>query len=374
METAKKISEDVSMKAGEKILIVDDEAAIRSLFVEALDELGYRCDVAENGLECLEKFYRVKDYDVVLLDIQMPKLNGIETLKKLKAYSPDLSIIMVSASRDLENVRAALKEGAYDYIFKPFNVNDVDAVIRRAIERANLIKANKDYQKNLEKKVMDQTQELVKSYSGTLEAMIQALDLREHETGYHSYRVTAYAINLGKHLNLSEEEISIMAKGALLHDIGKIGVPDEILLKPDKLTDEEWEIMRKHPGFGYELLAKIEFLEKSAEIVHTHHERYDGTGYPTGLAGEDIPLGSRIFSVVDALDAMTSKRTYRDAMSFEEAVKRIADASGTQFDPHVVEVFLQIPIEEWMSIRTRVASASSGYLQELMFELSKYKV
>lgn len=374
METAKNISEDVLMKTGEKILIVDDEAAIRSLFVEALEELGYRCDVAENGLECLEKFYRVRDYDVVLLDIQMPKLNGIETLKKLKAYSPDLSIIMVSASRDLENVRAALKEGAYDYVFKPFNVNDVDAVIRRAIERSNLIKANKDYQKNLEKKVMDQTQELVKSYSGTLEAMILALDLREHETGYHSYRVTAYAINLGRHMRLSEEELSIIAKGALLHDIGKIGVPDQILLKPDKLTEEEWELMRKHPEFGYELLKKIEFLEKSAEIVRTHHERYDGQGYPSGLAGEDIPLGSRIFSVVDALDAMTSQRTYRDAMPFEEALQKVAEASGTQFDPKVVEVFMQIPIEEWMSIKKRAASASSGYLQELMFELSKYKV
>lgn len=374
METAKKISEDVLIKTGEKILIVDDEAAIRSLFVEALEELGYRCDVAENGLECLEKFYRVKDYDVVLLDIQMPKLNGIETLKKLKAYSPDLSIIMVSASRDLENVRAALKEGAYDYVFKPFNVNDVDGVIRRAIERSNLIKANKDYQKNLERKVMDQTQELVKSYSGTLEAMILALDLREHETGYHSYRVTAYAINLGRHMRLSEEELSIIAKGALLHDIGKIGVPDQILLKPDKLTEEEWELMRKHPEFGYELLKKIEFLEKSAQIVRTHHERYDGQGYPSGLAGEDIPLGSRIFSVVDALDAMTSQRTYRDAIPFEEAVQKVAEAAGTQFDPKVVEVFMQIPIEEWMSIKKRAASASSGYLQELMFELSKYKV
>jgi cyclic di-GMP phosphodiesterase len=374
METANRLSEDMVMKTGEKILIVDDEAAIRSLFVEALEELGYRCDVAGNGLECLEKFYRVKDYDVVLLDIQMPKLNGLETLKKLKAYSPDLSIIMVSASRDIENVRAALKEGAYDYVFKPFNVNDVDAVIRRALERSNLIKANKDYQKNLEKKVMEQTQELVRVYSGTLEAMILALDLREHETGYHSYRVTEYAINLGKHMRLSDEELSIIAKGALLHDIGKIGVPDHILLKPDKLTDDEWELMRKHAEFGYELLKKIDFLEHSAKIVHTHHERYDGQGYPSGLSGEDIPLGSRIFSVVDALDAMTSRRTYRKAIPFEDAVQRIAEASGTQFDPKVIEVFLQVPVEEWKSIKKRVASSSTEYLQQLMFELSKYRV
>lgn len=374
METAKQISEDRVMKAGEKILIVDDEAAIRSLFVEALEELGYRCDVAGNGLECLEKFYREKDFDVVLLDIQMPRLNGIETLKKLRAYSPDLSIIMVSASRDIENVRAALKEGAYDYVFKPFNVNDVDIVIRRAIERSNLIKANTDYRKNLERKVMDQAQELVKVYSGTLEAMILALDLREHETGYHSYRVTEFAINLAKHMHLSEEEISVIAKGALLHDIGKIGVPDHILLKPDKLTDEEWEIMRKHPEFGYDLLKKIDFLESSAKIVLTHHERYDGQGYPLGLSGEDIPLGSRIFSVADALDAMTSHRTYREAIPFDEAVQKIAEASGTQFNPKVIEVFMRIPVEEWESIKNRVSSSSSEYLLQLMFDLSKYKI
>ncbi len=373
MEMAKTISHDTVRKTGEKILIVDDEDAIRSLFVEALEELGYRCDVAANGLEALEKFYRVKDYDVVLLDIQMPKLNGIETLKKLKNYSPDLSIIMVSASRDIENVRAALKEGAYDYVFKPFHVTDVDTVIRRAIERSNLIKANKDYQKNLEKKVVQQTEELVRAYSGTLEAMILALDLREHETGYHSYRVTEYAINLGKHMNLSEEELSVIAKGALLHDIGKIGVPDHILLKPDKLTEEEWEHMRKHAQFGYDLLKRIDFLEASARIVHTHHERYDGQGYPSGLSRDEIPLGARIFSVVDALDAMTSRRAYRKAIPFEDAVQIITEASGSQFDPEVIEVFATIPIEEWKGIKRRIAGSSSEYLKQLMFELSKYK-
>ena len=355
----------------DKILIVDDEDAIRSLFVEALNELGYDCDVAKNGLECLEKFYRVKDFDVVLLDVQMPELNGIETLKKLKSYSPDLSVIMVSASRDIENVRVALKEGAYDYVFKPFNVIDVDAVIRRALERAALIKANKDYQKNLERKVADQTRELVKLYSGTLEAMILALDLREHETGHHSYRVTEYALNLARHLKLSEAQLSVLAKGALLHDIGKIGVPDEILLKPDSLTDEEWGLMKQHAQHGYELLNKIEFLEESSLIVYTHHERYDGKGYPCGLAGDDIPLGARIFSVVDALDAMTSKRVYKEALPFEEAIESIKKASGTQFDPMVVETFVSIPVEEWKNIRKMVANTGSQYLKGLMFELSK---
>ncbi|MEQ9619526.1 MAG: response regulator [Deltaproteobacteria bacterium] len=358
----------------ERILIVDDEAAIRSLFVEALEEFGYSCDVARNGLECLEKFSSDRNYDVVLLDVQMPELNGIETLRKLKRYTPDMSIIMVSASREIENVRDALKEGAYDYIFKPFNVMDVDLVIKRAIERARLIRANKDYQINLEKRVTEQTHELIKLYSGTLEAMILALDLREHETGYHSYRVTEYALNLGRRMNLSREELSVLAKGALLHDIGKIGVPDHILLKPDKLTDKEWKLMRKHAGFGYDLLKKIDFLEESSKIVHAHHEFYDGSGYPRGIEGEKIPIGSRIFSIVDALDAMTSKRVYRDAMSFEVAVERIKKASGSQFDPKVVDVFLTIPIEEWQAIRKKVGATGSEYLKNLMYELSKFEV
>ncbi len=367
------MQEDMGSAHREKILIVDDEEAIRSLFVEALEELGYKCEVAKNGLECLEKFYRDKDYDVVLLDVQMPELNGIETLKRLKSYNPDLSIIIVSASREIENVRVALKEGAYDYIFKPFNITDVDAVIKRAVERARLINSNKDYQRNLEKKVVDQTQELVKLYSGTLEAMILALDLREHETGYHSYRVTEFALNLGRRMGLGDEELSVIAKGALLHDIGKIGVPDDILLKPEELDEQEWILMKRHPELGYRMLEKIDFLEESAKLVHTHHERYDGKGYPNGLSGDEIPLGARIFSVVDALDAMTHDRIYREALSFDEAIEGIKEASGTQFDPQVVDVFLQIPVEEWTGIKERVAESGSAYLKDLLFELSKYK-
>lgn len=364
---------ELELENKEKILIVDDEEAIRNLFVEALTGLGYRCDVAENGLECLVKYYESSDYDVVLLDVQMPELGGIETLKKLKSYAPDLSIIIVSASRDIENVRTALKEGAYDYIFKPFVINDVQAVIRRAVERARLIKENKDYQHNLEQKVENQTRELVKLYSGTLQAMILALDLRESETGYHSYRVTEYALNLGRHMNLSESELSVLAKGALLHDIGKIGVPDSILLKPGKLTDEEWDVMRKHAELGYTMLKEIEFLEESAAIVYSHHEHFDGKGYPKGLSGEEIPIGARIFSIVDAYDAMTSKRAYRDEISSSEAIERIKEAAGTQFDPEIVDVFVKIDLSVWEEIKENIGESGSNFLKELLFELSKYK-
>jgi putative nucleotidyltransferase with HDIG domain len=359
------------VKDKERILIVDDDEAIRNLFKETLEELGYRCESVENGLECLQKVYEGNSYDIVLLDVHMPRLNGIETLRKLKIHSPDISIIIVSASREIENVRVALKEGAYDYIFKPFNVQEIETVIRRAVERAKLIKENRDYQQNLEKKVVEQTKELVGLYANTLEALVLALDLREHETGYHSYRVTEYALTLARCLEPSSLDLSALAKGALLHDIGKIGVPDNILLKPEELTEEEWQIMKKHPIFGYKLLKKIHFLEEASEIVLNHHERYDGQGYPQGISGDDIPVGARIFSIVDALDAMTSTRIYRKAIPIDKAIERIAEASGSQFDPVIVDAFLKIPDDEWIRIRNRIESSGSEYLKKLLYRLSK---
>jgi cyclic di-GMP phosphodiesterase len=358
------------VSGGERIIIVDDEEPIRSLLTDTLEELGYKCDSVADGSECIKKIDEGNNYDVALLDIRMPKLGGIGTLKYIKSYSPDISVVMISASREINDVRVALKEGAYDYIFKPFDVKEVETVIRRAVERSKLIKENRDYQRNLEKKVVDQTQEIISLYSNTLEAMILALDAREHETGYHSYRVTEYTLTLAGDMGLVDSDLAILARGALLHDIGKIGVPDSILLKPGKLTEEEWAIMKKHPIFGYELLKKIQFLEQSAQIVLSHHEYYNGGGYPQGLYGKDIPLGARIFSVVDAIDALTNNRIYHKAISFSEARERIAQASGSQFDPEVVKVFLMIPEERWVGIQNFVASSGSSYLKKLIYRLN----
>ncbi|GBD39110.1 Cyclic di-GMP phosphodiesterase response regulator RpfG [bacterium HR37] len=355
-----------------RVLVVDDEEHIRTLLKDALEELGYECDTAENGLRGLEKVEEKKgNYEAILLDIHMPELNGIETLKRLKLSYPDISVVVLSASRDVENVRNALKEGAYDYVFKPFDLNELKNTIKRASERTKLIRENRDYQKNLEIKVAEQTETLINLYADTLEALVLALDLREHETGFHSYRVTEYSLTLARKLGLPDKDLSILAKGALLHDIGKIGIPDSILLKPGKLTDEEWKIMKRHPTMGYELLKKIDFLEEAAEIVLSHHEHYNGEGYPRGLKGEKIPLGARIFSIVDALDAMTSNRPYRQALSFKEAIERIAKGSGSQFDPSIVRVFLSIPKEEWIEIRNRIEKAEEPYLKKLLYRLSK---
>ena len=190
--------------------------------------------------------------------------------------------------------------------------------------------------------ILSLERELVKLYTGTLQAMILALDLRESETGYHSYRVTEYALTLGKYMNLSELELSVLAKGALLHDIGKIGVPDHILLKPGKLTDEEWDIMRKHAELGHGMLKKIEFLEESADIVFMHHEHFDGGGYPAGLVGQQIPFSARLVALADVYEALSSNRVYRAAMPHEKCVAIIRSEAGKQFDPDLVEAFLKI--------------------------------
>lgn len=354
-----------------KILVVDDEELIRNLFAKTFSLLGYHCDTVDNGFSCIEKIQSGENYDVVLLDVQMPKINGIDTLKNLKLISPYLSIVMVSGSRDGDHIKEALKEGAYDYVFKPFDMEELKNVIERAIERSTLIKDNKDYQENLERKVVEQTEELVNLYADTLEAMVLALDLREKETGYHSYRVTEYTLTMGRAMGLSETELSTIAKGALLHDIGKIGVPDNILLKPSKLTGDEWDVMKKHPVQGYDLLRNIDFLEDASKIVLHHHEHYNGNGYPDGLSGWDIPLGARIFSVVDALDALTSKRVYRDATTFDNAREIIIEQSGKQFDPAIIELFETIHSSEFIKIRKRLESDGSDYLRNLFYKMKK---
>lgn len=355
----------------EKILIVDDEKVVRDLFVETLTLFGYETETSSSGNDCIEKIKSGNEYDVVLLDVQMPDKDGIATLEELMELSPDLSIIMVSASRNIEHVRSTLTKGAYDYIFKPFAIEEVGTVVRRAVERSNLVKQNLDYQRNLEDKVISQTKELFNLYADTLEAMVLALDLREKETGFHSYRVTEYALTLARMLNASDEELSIIAKGALLHDIGKIGVPDNILLKPDKLNDEEWSVMKKHTVFGYQLLQKIEFLEQAAQIVLHHHEHYDGSGYPHGISGEKIPVGARIFTVVDALDALTCQRVYKEAISFDEAKEIIISESGKQFDPNIIKVFEETPIDQFTRVKDEIERTGTMYLRNLLYQMSK---
>jgi putative nucleotidyltransferase with HDIG domain len=209
-------------------------------------------------------------------------------------------------------------------------------------------------------------QDLERSYDITLEAMGDALDLRDAETEGHSKRVTGYAIALAREVGLNAEELKVIARGAFLHDIGKISTPDEVLLKPGKLDERETEIMREHCERGYEMVRKIPFLREASEIVYAHQESFDGSGYPRGLRGEEIPLGARIFAIADTLDAITSDRPYRKGRSFTEARKEIIKCSGKQFDPKIVEVFLQVPEERWSDLRTEISRMSPATASSML--------
>ncbi|MDX1389207.1 MAG: HD domain-containing phosphohydrolase, partial [Acidobacteriota bacterium] len=255
-----------------------------------------------------------------------------------------------------------------DYVTKPFNLQEVGIVVERTLEKRQLILENRAYQQNLEEKVHERTAELLQkkaeietlfgelqdSYENTLHALVTALDFRDNETHGHSSRVVEYAVLVAEAMGVREPDLTWIRRGAILHDVGKIGIADAVLKKPGKLDDEEWAEMKKHPEMGYRMLQHIDFLEPALPIVLCHQERWDGTGYPRKLEGEAIPLGARIFAVVDTFDAMTSDRPYRAALPIEKAVGEIRRCAGSQFDPAVAEAFLSIPAEKWREIRERV--------------------
>jgi putative nucleotidyltransferase with HDIG domain len=350
-----------------RILVVDDEVSVREILADGLDVFGFKTIMAGSAAAALEIF-RKEEVDLVLSDIEMPEMNGIELLKELKAGDKEIDVVMVTGVVDTDTAVNAIRDGASDYVTKPFNLEEVRIVVQRTLEKRRLIRENRLYQEGLEKLVDERTAalqettnevgrlylELQESYESTLQAMVTALDIRDNETQGHSLRVVEYAIRVAKSMGIVEPELGWIRRGALLHDIGKIGVPDAVLRKPGKLTDEEWLEMRKHPEHGYEMLRHIRFLGPALEIVLSHQERYDGSGYPRGLKGKDIPLGARIFAVVDCFDAMTSDRPYRAGLSIQTARDEIQKFAGIQFDPDVTKAFLKVPEESLQWIREEV--------------------
>jgi len=343
--------------AGEKILIVDDEEAIREIVSTLLEAEGYHCTLAANGNEGYTRFC-ADSHALVLSDIVMPGIDGLKLLKKIHAREPDVPVIMVTAMNDISAAIEAIRRGAYDYLLKPFEKEQLYVSVRRALDHRRLVLENQSYQRNLEQLVADRTDQLSqalrnleKSYDYTLDALGGALDLKDAETEGHCQRVTAYTITIAKAMTVEPASLRHIARGAFLHDIGKMGVPDQILRKPGPLTAEEQMIMRRHCEIGYQVLDGIPFLHEAAQIVLSHQERFDGSGYPRGLKGEQIPLGARIFAVADTLDAMTSDRPYRKAVAFGRAREEIRRGAGSQFDPKAVEAFLGLPEELWQKIR-----------------------
>ena len=348
--------------AGEKILVVDDEEAIREVVSTLLEGQGYHCSAVGNGRAALEHVEK-NSLDLVLSDMVMPEMDGLKLLEWLRAHDQDIPVIMVTAMHDLSTALEAIRRGAYDYILKPFEKDQLFLSVRRALERRQLVRENRNYQRNLEELVKQRTAQLTgalsqleQSYDDTLEALGGALDLKDAETEGHCQRVTAFTISIAKAMQLDPVLLPPIARAAFLHDIGKMAIPDQILLKPGPLTNEERDVMRRHSEIGHGMLVRIPFLREAAEIVLAHQEAYDGSGYPRGLRGEEIPLGARIFAVADTLDAMTSDRPYRRALPISAAREEIKRCSGTQFDPQVVEVFLTLPDSLWAELRENIGA------------------
>lgn len=336
-----------------RILVTDDEMSIRDVLGEGLESLGYDVILAGNAADAFE-IVRRGGIDLVLSDIDMPGENGLALLSRIKDHDPDVDAIMVTGVVDLEVAIGAIRQGAADYVTKPFNLEEVQIVVERTLEKRRLIRENREYQQNLEQKVEERTRELEESYESTLEALITALDYRDNETMGHSRRVVEYAVIVARTMGVVEPDLAWIRRGAILHDVGKIGVSDHTLRKPGKLDAEEWEEMKRHPEMGYRMLKHIRFLAPALDIVHCHQERWDGSGYPRGLKGTAIPLGARIFAAVDTFDAMTSDRPYRAALTIQAAREEIRRFSGSQFDPAVAAAFLSIEDAVWLDIRTRV--------------------
>jgi putative nucleotidyltransferase with HDIG domain len=355
------------LRKSARILAVDDEPHVRAMIGATLERQGFDVQLAASGREALDILDQ-SSFDLVLTDIVMQDGNGIALLERIHGQQPQLPVVMVTAIHDISVAIDSMRRGAYDYLLKPFEREHLVSTVKRALDHRQALQDSHNYQQNLEQVVTARTEmlrqameNLEHSYDVTLEALGDALDLKDSETEGHSKRVTAYTIALARAMGISPSQIKIIARGAFLHDIGKMAIPDDILRKPGKLTEDEQVVMREHCSRGYHMLRKIPFLSEAAEIVFSHQEHFDGTGYPSGLAGGEIPIGSRIFAIADTLDAITSDRPYRKARSFDAAREEILSHSGTQFDPNVVEVFLKIPNELWHELRSEITGQNKRF-------------
>ena len=325
------------------ILVVDDEEHIRKLLQRILEKAGYDVLMASSGQEALDKLVQPENEkpQLILLDIMMPGKSGIELLPEIKASYPDTAVVMATANTDIDIAIQCMKQGAYDYITKPLNLDEVLISVDRAMEKRRLELEIKDYQQHLEEKVAEQAEKIRASFLNAITALAYALESKDKYTSGHSQRVANIAVAIAKDTGLSEESIGRIRLAGLVHDIGKIGVKESILNKPSRLTEEEFRHVQKHPEIGEHILAPITEDLEVLKLVRYHHEHYDGNGYPDRLKHGQIPLGARILAIADAYEAMTSERPYRKAMSNDNAFAEIDHGNGTQFDPGVVDSFFR---------------------------------
>ena len=351
-----------------RVLVVEEQVHSRSSIDGMLQKPEYSTVLSGGRDEAIAHIERDPPFDLVLSDLMMAGVGGNGLIERMRQVQPDTPLVLVTPSGDENRALAAVRQGAYDYLLKPFEKEQLLVTVKRAVDYRRLVQQNAMYRQDLEQMVSARTgmlnqaiTDLERSYDITLEALGDALDLKDAETEGHSKRVTAFTIALARGAGIPPHQIPVVARGAFLHDIGKMAIPDAILLKPSKLHLDEQKVMREHCARGYQMLRKIPFLHEAAEIVYSHQEHYDGSGYPRGLKGEEIPLGARIFAVADTLDAITSDRPYRRATSFAAARLEIKRCAGTQFDPKVVEVYLSLPDQLWEDLRAEITKQAKKF-------------
>jgi len=330
----------------DRILVVDDEEMICSIFARRLIKEGYACVTASNGREALRYF--LKDpFSLIISDIKMPEMDGIELLKRVKATNPKMMMIMVTAYPDIDLAVEAMRLGAYDFIVKPADLDLMILSVKKALEKKRLEDEISAYHAHLERLVEERTARLQQAYRilkrahlDSVKVLAEAIDAKDPYTRGHSDRVTRMSLKIAFRLGFTEDRLESLEYGALLHDIGKIGIKDEVLQKPAILNSEEYQHIQEHPLIGVKIVEGLDFFKDMIPTIRHHHEHFDGSGYPDGLVGEAIPLEARIIAVPDAFDAMSSARPHRRMMPLQDVLMELEKCKGTQFDPKILEIFL----------------------------------
>ncbi len=359
-----------------RILVADDDDMVRDTVSNILEIFGYVVQTADGGRQLLDM---VDDsYDVILLDIDMPDLDGFETIRGLDKLGYDIPVLFLTGSGSIDHAIRAINMGVYDFLTKPIDDLDIFHVkIRRAIEKRMYVLQERRYKEALEDNVQKKAEQLraqnklLRSYSESLEnATVQLMsslqNAMEEKDGYtagHTRRVTKYAVKLGIAMELENRELVVLRRAAQFHDIGKLVIDLSCIQKPQSLSDEEWELIKKHPGVGANIIKPLGFMEREQFIIRHHHERMDGMGYPRGLTGDQLDDLTKIIMVVDSYDAMTSFRKYRRNKNLDEAIEELHDCSGTQFDPAIVDIFTK-HIEEFVPEQMVEAEAFSDGFKE----------
>ncbi|MBA3005824.1 MAG: response regulator [Proteobacteria bacterium] len=341
--------ETIDTKAS--ILLVEDDPFVRKSMAVFLENCGFHILQAENGRKGFELFTE-KVPDLMILDLQMPGMNGFDLLAAIKNDNSAFPTIVVSGTGSRDDVIATMKLGAWDYLTKPIeDMVLLELSVNQALEKSQLIKENKRYQLHLEEEVSQRTAELQRREQELKMTLISIVDVvasmvekRDPYTAGHEQRVTSLALAIARELELAEERYEGLGLAATIHDLGKVAIPSEILAKPGKLTSIEYQLIQTHAQIGYDILTEgtAEFPWPIKTIVHQHHERINGSGYPLGLSGHDLLIESRILSVADVVEAMASHRPYRPALGIEVALQEISKHQGTLYDADVVTACLSL--------------------------------